>query len=206
MIDIYSYIPRVIEESSRGERKFDIFSRLFRERIIFLGFPIDDDVANITVASLLLLDSENPEKDIMLYINSPGGDITAGLAIYDTMKHIRADISTICMGDCSSMAVSLLAAGKKGKRLALKHSRVMIHQSMGRARGQVSDIVIQAKEIKRLDRLVNELMANDTGQSIERLEKDTNRDFYMTAEEAKDYGIVDKIIGPKGDEPKKEEA
>ncbi|MEW5819077.1 MAG: ATP-dependent Clp protease proteolytic subunit [Cyanobacteriota bacterium] len=197
---ILSYIPRVIEESAKGERSFDIFSRLFRERIIFLGTPIDDDISNIIVASLLLLDSENPEKDIMLYINSPGGTITDGLAIYDTMKHIRADISTICMGGASSMASLILAAGTKGKRMALKHSRIMIHQPHGGASGQASDILIQAKEITRLKRLTTQLLADCAGQPYKRVEKDKERDKYMTAEEAKEYGIVDKVIGPAVEE------
>lgn len=190
------YIPRVIEESSKGERKFDIFSRLFRERIIFLGFPIDDEVANIVVASLLLLDSENPEKDIMVYINSPGGYMTSGFAIYDTIKHIRADVSTICMGESSSMAAFLLSSGTKSKRIALKHSRIMLHQPSGGSQGQASDIIIKAKEISRLKKLMNHLLAENTGQPLSRIEKDTDRDFYMSAEEALDYGLIDKIIGP----------
>lgn len=205
MEKILSYIPRVIEESSRGERSFDIFSRLFRERIIFLGTEIDDDVSNILVASLLLLDSENPEKDIMLYINSPGGSITDGLAIYDTIKHIRADVSTICMGDASSMAALILACGKKGKRMALKHSRIMIHQPSGGARGQASDIVIQAKEIARMKALTTLLLAENTGQSIKKVEKDKERDLYMSAEAALEYGIIDKIIGPGEEETKKDD-
>ena len=194
MKNILSYIPRVIEESSRGERSFDIFSRLFRERIIFLGFPIDDEVSNIIVSSLLLLDSDNPEKDIMLYINSPGGAITAGMAIYDTMKHIRADVSTICMGEAASMGAFLLSAGTKGKRMSLKHSRIMIHQPHGGARGQASDIIIEAKEIGRMKKLMNQLLSESTGQSLNRIEKDTERDFYMSAEEALTYGIIDKVI------------
>lgn len=192
---ILSYIPRVIEESAKGERSFDIFSRLFRERIIFLGEEIDDDVANIIVASLLLLDSENPEKDIMLYINSPGGVMTAGFAIYDTMKHIRADISTICMGEASSMAAFLLSSGTKGKRMALKHSRIMIHQPSGGSRGQASDIIIKAKEIKRLKTLMNTILSDNTGQSIKKIEQDTDRDYYLGAEEALEYGLIDKVIG-----------
>ena len=194
MNDILNYVPRVIEESSRGERSFDIFSRLFRERIIFLGFPIDDDVSNIIVSSLLLLDSENPEKDIMLYINSPGGAITAGMAIYDTMKHIRADVSTICMGEASSMGAFLLASGTKGKRMSLKHSRIMIHQPLGGAQGQASDIIIKAKEINRMKKLMNQLLSENTGQPLSRIEKDTERDFYMSAEEALEYGLIDKVI------------
>ena len=205
MQDILSYIPRVIEESSKGERKFDIFSRLFRERIIFLGEEIDDDLANIIVASLLLLDSENPEKDIMLYINSPGGIITSGMAIYDTMHHIRADVSTICMGDASSMGAFLLASGAKGKRMALKHARVMIHQPSGGARGQASDLILEAKEIARLKKLMNELLAKNTGQSIKKINKDVERDYYMSAQEALEYGIIDKIIGDPAEIDKKTE-
>lgn len=192
---ILSYIPRVIEESSRGERSFDIFSRLLRDRIIFLGTEIDDDISNIIVAQLLLLDSENPEKDIMLYINSPGGVVTAGFAIYDTIQHIRANVSTICMGEASSMGSFLLASGTKGKRMALKHSRIMIHQPSGGARGQASDLVIQAKEIGRLKKLMLSLMAKHTGQSIKKIQKDEERDFYMSAEEAVAYGMIDKVIG-----------
>jgi ATP-dependent Clp protease protease subunit len=193
---ILSYIPRVIEESSKGERSFDIFSRLFRERIIFLGTPIDDEISNIIVASLLLLDSENPEKDIMLYINSPGGVMTSGFAIYDTIKHIRADVSTICMGESASMAAFLLSSGTKGKRMALKHSRIMLHQPSGGSKGQASDIIIRAKEISRLRNLMNTLLAENTGQPLKRIEKDTDRDFYMSAESALEYGLVDKVIGP----------
>ncbi len=188
------FVPVVIEQSSRGERSFDIFSRLLRERIIFLGTPVDDMVANIIVAQLLLLDSENPEKDIMLYINSPGGSVTAGLAIYDTMQHIRADVSTICLGQAASMGAFLLSAGTKGKRLALPNSRVLIHQPLGGAQGQASDIQIQAAEIGRIKRTLNEVLANNTGQSYKKIEKDTDRDYIMTASEAVEYGLVDKVI------------
>lgn len=191
------YIPRVIEESSRGERSFDIFSRLFRERIIFLGTEIDDDMANIIVASLLLLDSENPEKDIMMYINSPGGVITAGLSIYDTIQHIRADVATICMGEAASMAAFLLSCGAKGKRMSLKHSRIMIHQPSGGARGQASDILIEAKEINRMKRMLNTIMAENTGQPYKKIAKDTERDFFMSAEEAMTYGLIDKVLEPE---------
>jgi ATP-dependent Clp protease protease subunit len=191
---ILNWVPRVIEQSSRGERSFDIFSRLFRERIIFLGTPIDDEVANIIVASLLVLDSENPEKDIMLYINSPGGYMTAGFAIYDTIKHVRSDVSTICMGEASSMGAFLLSAGTKGKRMALKHSRIMLHQPSGGSSGQASDIMIRAKEISRLKKLMNELLSEHTGQSVKKIEKDTDRDFYMSAEEALEYGVIDKVL------------
>jgi len=189
-----SFVPVVIEQSSRGERSFDIFSRLLRERIIFLGTPIDDMVANLIVAQLLLLDSENPEKDIMLYINSPGGSVTAGLAIYDTMQHIRADVSTICLGQAASMGAFLLSSGAKGKRLALPHSRVLIHQPLGGAQGQATDIEIQAAEIIRIKKSLNEILASNTGQSIKKIEKDTDRDYIMTPEEALEYGMIDKVV------------
>ena len=189
-----SYVPTVIEQSSRGERAFDIFSRLLRERIIFLGTPVDDMVANLIVAQMLLLDSENPEKDIMLYINSPGGSVTAGFAIYDTMQHIRADVSTICLGQAASMGAFLLAAGTKGKRLALPHSRVLIHQPLGGAQGQATDIEIQAAEIIRIKKSLNEILAQNTGQSLKKIEKDTDRDYIMTPDEALEYGMIDKVI------------
>lgn len=188
------FVPVVIEQSSRGERSFDIFSRLLRERIIFLGTPIDDMIANLIVAQLLLLDSENPEKDIMLYINSPGGSVTAGLAIFDTMQHIRADVNTICLGQAASMGAFLLAAGTPGKRMALPHSRILIHQPLGGAQGQATDIQIQAAEIGRMKRTLNELLAKHTGQSFKKIEKDTDRDYIMTPEEALEYGMVDKVI------------
>ncbi len=189
-----SFVPVVIEQSSRGERSFDIFSRLLRERIIFLGTPIDDMVANLVVAQLLLLDSENPEKDIMLYINSPGGSVTAGFAIYDTMQHIRSDVSTICLGQAASMGAFLLSSGTKGKRLALPHSRVLIHQPLGGAQGQATDIEIQAAEIIRIKKALNEILSQNTGQSLKKIEKDTDRDYIMTPEEALEYGMIDKII------------
>jgi len=189
-----SFVPVVIEQSSRGERSFDIFSRLLRERIIFLGTPIDDMVANLVVAQLLLLDSENPEKDIMLYINSPGGSVTAGFAIYDTMQHIRADVSTICLGQAASMGAFLLSSGAKGKRLALPHSRVLIHQPLGGAQGQATDIEIQAQEILRIKKSLNEILAANTGQSIKKIEKDTDRDYIMTPQEALEYGMIDKVV------------
>lgn len=203
---ILDYVPTVIESSSRGERSFDIFSRLLRERIIFLGSEIDDDVANSIVAQLLLLDSENSEKDIMLYINSPGGVITAGLAIYDTMKLIKSDVSTICLGDAASMGAFLLSGGTKGKRLALPNARIMIHQPLGGAKGQATDIEIEAKEILRMKTMLNELMAEHTGQKVDRIKKDTERDNFMTAQEALDYGLIDKIISrdKMPDNPKSE--
>lgn len=189
-----SFVPVVIEQSSRGERSFDIFSRLLRERIIFLGTPIDDMVANLIVAQMLLLDSENPEKDIMLYINSPGGSVTAGFAIYDTMQHIRADVSTICLGQAASMGAFLLSSGAKGKRLALPHSRVLIHQPLGGAQGQATDIEIQANEILRIKKSLNSILASNTGQPLKKIEKDTDRDYIMTAQEAVEYGMIDKVI------------
>lgn len=191
---IIDYVPTVIESSSRGERSFDIFSRLLRERIIFLGSEIDDDVANSIVAQLLLLDSENPEKDIMLYINSPGGSVTAGFAIYDTMQHIRADVSTICLGQAASMGAFLLSSGKKGKRLALPHSRILIHQPLGGAQGQATDIEIQANEILRIKKSLNNILADNTGQPLKKIEKDTDRDYIMTPEEAVEYGMIDRVI------------
>ena len=189
-----SFVPVVIEQSSRGERSFDIFSRLLRERIIFLGTPIDDMVANLIVAQMLLLDSENSEKDIMLYINSPGGSVTAGFAIYDTMQHIRADVSTICLGQAASMGAFLLSSGAKGKRLALPHSRVLIHQPLGGAQGQATDIEIQANEILRIKKSLNQILADNTGQPLKKIEKDTDRDYIMTADEAVEYGMIDKVI------------
>lgn len=192
--DPMAYMPIVIEQSSRGERSFDIFSRLLRERIVFLGTPIDDMVANLVVAQLLLLDSENPEKDIMLYINSPGGSVTAGFAIYDTIQHIRADVATICLGQAASMGAFLLSSGTPGKRMALPHSRVLIHQPLGGAQGQATDIEIQAAEINRMKKVLNEILASNTGQSIKKIERDTDRDYIMSAEEAVAYGMVDKVI------------
>ena len=189
-----SFVPVVIEQSSRGERSFDIFSRLLRERIIFLGTQIDDMVANLVVAQLLLLDSETPEKVIMLDINSPGGSVTAGFAIYDTMQHIRADVSTICLGQAASMGAFLLSSGTKGKRMALPHSRVLIHQPLGGAQGQATDIEIQAQEILRIKKSLNEILASNTGQDITKIEKDTDRDYIMTPEEALTYGMIDKVI------------
>jgi ATP-dependent Clp protease, protease subunit len=201
---IISYVPTVIEQSSRGERSFDIFSRLLRERIIFLGTDIDDDIANSIVAQLLLLDSENPEKDIMLYINSPGGVITSGMAIYDTMQHIRADVSTICVGEAASMGAFLLCAGTPGKRLSLPHARIMIHQPSGGARGQATDIMIEAAEIARIKKEMNELMSKHTGQSFKKIEQDSDRDFYMGPEEAQKYGLIDKVV-EKIEKPKETE-
>jgi len=197
-----SFVPVVIEQSSRGERSFDIFSRLLRERIVFLGTPVDDMVANLIVAQLLLLDSENPEKDIMLYINSPGGSVTAGLAIYDTMQHIRADVATICLGQAASMGAFLLSSGTKGKRMCLPHSRVLIHQPLGGAQGQATDIQIQAEEIIRIKKTLNDILASNTGQSLKKIEKDTDRDYIMTPEQALEYGMIDKIVTKLDKQPK----
>ena len=198
--EILSYVPTVIESSSRGEKSFDIFSRLLRDRIIFLGEEIDDDLANSIVAQLLLLDSENSEKDIMLYINSPGGVITAGMAIYDTMKSIRSDVATICLGEAASMGAFLLSAGTKGKRMALPSARIMIHQPLGGAQGQATDIELEAKEILRMKNMLNGLLAEHTGQPLEQIQKDTERDHYMSAQQAKDYGLIDKVILPNSQE------
>jgi ATP-dependent Clp protease, protease subunit len=187
-------IPTVIEKSRMGERAYDIYSRLLKERIIFLGSAIDDDVANTVIAQLLFLDSESQEKDIKIYINSPGGSVTAGLAIYDTMQYVKSDVSTICVGIGASMAATLLASGKKGKRFALPNAEVMLHQVMGGAEGQASDIKIRAEHILKLHERLNKILSDHTGQGIKKIEKDTDRDFFMNAEEAKTYGLIDKII------------
>lgn len=192
---ILSYVPTVIEASSRGERSFDIFSRLLRERIVFVGEEIDDEMSNSIIAQLLLLDSENPEKDIMMYINSPGGVITAGMAIFDTMNHIRCDVSTICIGMAASMGAFLLSAGAKGKRMALPNSTIMIHQPLGGARGQATDIEIEAKEILRMKAMLNQLLSEHTGQPLDVIKKDTERDNYLSAQKALEYGLIDKILG-----------
>jgi ATP-dependent Clp protease protease subunit len=187
-------IPTVIEQSGRGERAFDIYSRLLRERIIFLGQPVDSDLANLIVAQMLFLEAEDPEKDIYLYINSPGGSVMAGLGIFDTMNHIRPDVCTICVGLAASMGAFLLSAGTKGKRMSLPHSRIMIHQPLGGAQGQAADIEIQAREILYLKKQLNQALADHTGQPLERIEQDTERDFFMSAHEAKDYGLIDQVI------------
>ena len=189
-----SYVPMVVERSNRGERAYDIYSRLLKDRIVFVGGPIDDNVANVVVAQLLFLESEDPDKDIHLYINSPGGVVTAGLAIYDTMQYIRPDVSTICIGQAASMGSLLLTAGAKGKRYALPLARIMIHQPLGGAQGQSTDIQIQAKEILRLREVGNDILAKHTGQPREKLIADTERDNFMTAEEAKEYGLLDEVI------------
>jgi ATP-dependent Clp protease protease subunit len=187
-------VPMVVEQSGLGERAFDIYSRLLRERIVFLGTPVDDNVADSIVAQLLFLDAEDPEKDVQLYINSPGGSVYAGMAIYDTMQQIRPDVVTICFGLAASMGAFLLAGGAAGKRMALPSSRIMIHQPLGGAQGQAIDIEIQAKEILYLKRTLNELLANHTGQPLEKIEADTERDFFMSATQAKDYGLIDQVI------------
>ncbi|HPI72829.1 MAG TPA: ATP-dependent Clp endopeptidase proteolytic subunit ClpP [bacterium] len=191
-------VPIVIEQTGRGERAYDIFSRLLKERIVFIGAGIDDAVASLAIAQLLFLEAEDPEKDVFMYINSPGGYVTAGLAIYDTMQYIKPDVATICMGQASSMGALLLAAGAKGKRSALPHSRVMIHQPAGGAQGQASDIEIQAKEILIVRERLNEILAHHTGQPIEKIAKDTDRNFFMSPEEAKAYGLIDEIMVRKG--------
>ena len=187
-------IPTVIEQTHRGERGWDIFSRLLKDRIVFLGTPIDDQIANIIVAQMLFLESEDADKDIMLYINSPGGSVTAGMAIYDTMQYVRPAVSTICVGQAASMGAVLLLAGAKGKRQALPNARIMIHQPMGGAQGQATDIEIQAKEILRMKGRLNEIIARHTGQPLERVEKDSDRDYFMGAQEARAYGIVDEVV------------
>jgi len=187
-------VPVVVEQTSRGERSFDIYSRLLKERIVFLGTPIDDAVGNLIMAQLLHLESEDPDKDINLYINSPGGDITSLFAIYDTMQYIKPDVSTICMGQAASAAAVLVLAGTKGKRYALPHSRILLHQPHGGAQGQAVDIEIQAKEITRYRKLLEELIAEHTGQPLEKVSKDTDRDYILTAEEAVVYGVVDEVI------------
>ncbi|NPA53936.1 MAG: ATP-dependent Clp endopeptidase proteolytic subunit ClpP [Aquificae bacterium] len=187
-------VPIVIEQTPRGERAYDIYSRLLKDRIILLGSPIDDHIANLVVAQLLFLESEDPDKDIFMYINSPGGVVTAGLAIYDTMQYIKPDVCTICMGQAASMGAFLLAAGAKGKRYALPSSRIMIHQPLGGFQGQATDIEIHAKEILRLKKYLNEKLAEHTGQPLEKIEADTERDYFMSAQEAVEYGLIDKVI------------
>jgi ATP-dependent Clp protease protease subunit len=187
-------VPMVVEQTSRGERAYDIFSRLLKDRILFIGTPIDDAYSNLVIAQLLFLEAEDPDKDIHLYINSPGGSVTASLAIYDTMQYIKPAMETICMGQAASGAALLLAAGAKGKRFALPHARIMIHQPYGGAQGQASDIQIQAKEILRMREELDRILASHTGQTLERVEKDSDRDFFMSPQEAKDYGLIDEVI------------
>jgi ATP-dependent Clp protease, protease subunit len=190
----FNLIPMVVEQTGRGERAYDIYSRLLKDRIVFLGNQVTDEVANVIIAQMLFLESEDPEKDIHFYINSPGGVISAGLAIYDTMQYIRPAVSTLCLGQAASMAALLLAAGEKGKRFALPYARIMIHQPLGGAQGQATDIDIQAREILRIRDQVNNIIAKHTGQSIKRIEKDTDRDFFMTSKQAVEYGLVDEVI------------
>jgi ATP-dependent Clp protease, protease subunit len=190
-------VPMVVEQTARGERAYDIYSRLLKDRIVFLGGPIDDDVANLVIAQLLFLESEDPDKDINLYVNSPGGVVQAGLAIYDTMQHVRPFVATICVGLAASVAAVVLAGGAKGKRFALPYSQILIHQPWGGAQGTTADIDIQARQFLKLRGLVNEILARHTGQPIERLERDTDRDFWMDVQAAKEYGLIDEVIKPR---------
>ncbi|MEA3415311.1 MAG: ATP-dependent Clp endopeptidase proteolytic subunit ClpP [Thermodesulfobacteriota bacterium] len=192
-------IPMVIEQSSRGERAYDIYSRLLKDRIIFLGSPMTDEIANLLIAQLLFLESEDPDKDINFYINSPGGVVTAGLAVYDTLQYIKPDIATVCIGQAASMGALLLSAGRKGKRYSLPHSRILIHQPMGGFQGQASDIAIQAKEILRMKETLNKILVLNTNKDIEQIRIDTDRDFFMSSEEAKEYGIIDHVITNRDD-------
>ncbi|MDY6851831.1 MAG: ATP-dependent Clp endopeptidase proteolytic subunit ClpP [Thermodesulfobacteriota bacterium] len=190
-------VPIVVEQSSRGERAYDIYSRLLKDRIIFLGTPVDDTVANLIIAQLLFLESEDPDKDINFYINSPGGLVTSGLAIYDTIQYVKPDISTLCMGQAASMGALLLGAGAKGKRFSLPHSRILIHQPLGGFQGQATDVDIQAREILKLREKLNEILANHTGQSVEKIQRDTDRDYFMSGEDAVEYGLVDRVISKR---------
>lgn len=198
-------IPMVIEQTSKGERAYDIYSRLLRDRIIFLGSAVNDEISNLLIAQLLFLESEDPEKDINFYINSPGGIVTAGLAIYDTMQYIKPDIATVCIGQAASMGAILLAAGTNGKRYSLPNARVMIHQPLGGSQGQASDIAIQAKEILHVKERLNEILAKHTGKAIEQINQDTDRNFFMSGEEARDYGIVDQVMANRDDLDRPEE-
>ena len=188
------YVPIVVEQSNRGERAYDIYSRLLKDRIVFIGGPIDDNVANLVIAQLLFLESEDPDKDIHIYINSPGGVVTAALAMYDTMQYVKPDVSTICIGQAASAGALLLAAGAKGKRYALPNSRIMIHQPLGGAQGQATDIEIHAREILRMREHLNEILVHHTGQSMEKIQNDTERDFFMSSELAKEYGLIDAVV------------
>lgn len=192
-------VPMVIEQTSRGERAYDIYSRLLKDRIIFLGSTVNDDIANLLIAQLLFLESDDPDKDINFYINSPGGVVTSGLAVYDTMQYIKPDIATVCIGQAASMGALLLAAGAKGKRYSLPNSRILIHQPMGGSQGQASDIAIQAKEILRMRDTLNRVLAFHTGNDLDKIQEDTDRDFFMSGEEAKDYGIIDNVIVNRDD-------
>ncbi|HHJ52333.1 MAG TPA: ATP-dependent Clp endopeptidase proteolytic subunit ClpP [Caldithrix abyssi] len=197
-------VPMVIEQTGRGERAYDIYSRLLKERIVFLGTPIDDNVASLIISQLLFLEAEDPEKDIYLYINSPGGIVSSGLAIYDTIQYIKPDVVTTCMGQAASMGAVLLAAGTKGKRYALPHSRIMIHQPLGGAEGQASDIQIAANEILRVRETLNKILAEATGKDIKQIEKDTDRNYFLSAQEALDYGLIDKVLEPRSRKKEKE--
>jgi len=193
-VKFLNLVPIVVEQSNRGERAYDIFSRLLKDRIIFIGGPIDDSIANLVIAQMLFLEAEDPDKDIHLYLNSPGGLVTAGMAIYDTMQYIKPDVSTICLGQAASMGAFLLAAGARRKRFSLPYARIMIHQPMGGVQGQATEIEIHAKEILRMREVINKLLATHTGQPLERVAQDTERDFFMSAQEAKSYGVVDEVI------------
>ncbi len=197
-------VPMVIEQTGRGERAYDIYSRLLKERIVFLGTPIDDNVASLIISQLLFLEAEDPEKDIYLYINSPGGIVSSGLAIYDTIQYIKPDVVTTCMGQAASMGAVLLASGTKGKRYALPHARIMIHQPLGGAEGQATDIQIAANEILRVRETLNKILAESTGKDIKQIEKDTDRNYFLSAQEALDYGLIDKVLDPKTKKEKKE--
>ena len=192
-------VPMVVEQTARGERAYDIYSRLLKDRLVFIVGPVEDHMANLVVAQLLFLESENPDKDIHIYINSPGGSVSAGLAIYDTMQFVRPDVSTMCVGQAASMGALLLAGGKKGKRFCLPHSRIMIHQPMGGTQGQASDIEIQAREILRMKETLNQILVKHTGKKLEQIQGDTDRDFFMTGEDAKVYGIIDHVITDRDD-------
>ncbi|MBI3005451.1 MAG: ATP-dependent Clp endopeptidase proteolytic subunit ClpP [Ignavibacteriales bacterium] len=203
--EIYNQlVPIVVEQTGRGERAYDIFSRLLKERIVFIGTPIDDTIASLVIAQLLFLESEDPDKDIHVYINSPGGNVSSGLAIYDTMQYIRPDVSTICIGMAASMAAVLLAGGAKAKRTALPNSRIMIHQPWGGVQGTASDISIQAEEILKMKKRINEILSNHTGKGMDQIEKDTDRDYYLSSQEAKDYGLIDNILLKRPLDGKKE--
>ena len=193
-----NFVPIVVEQSNRGERAYDIWSRLLKDRIIFLGGPIDDTVANLIIAQLLFLESEDPDKDVQMYINSPGGSVTAGLAIYDTMQYIKPDVATICLGSAASMGALLLSSGAMGKRYALPYSRIMVHQPWGGAQGQATDVEIHAREILRLRELLNEILAGNTGQSLAKIQQDTERDYFMSSAQAKEYGIIDHLMTRRG--------
>ncbi|MCD4693504.1 MAG: ATP-dependent Clp endopeptidase proteolytic subunit ClpP [Calditrichales bacterium] len=196
-------IPMVIEQTGRGERAYDIYSRLLKERIIFLGMPIDDNISSLIISQLLFLEAEDPEKDIFIYVNSPGGLVSSGLAVFDTIKYIKPDVVSTCMGQAASMGAVLLAAGAKGKRYALPHSRIMLHQPLGGAEGQASDIKIAANEILRIREVINKILADITGKDLEQINKDTDRNFFMSAKEALEYGIIDKVLEPRAKKPVK---